>query len=207
MSEAAAAAPEPKKGGSKLPIILILGVMLGAGGYFGMKSRAPEVKPRKPEVKLGKEKAAELKEFLVNLAGGNTFCKAEISLGMVEGCDPKLIEEHTATVRDAINLCLKSKTAAQVSTPEGLMRLKRELATEINDALYDFLPDKDKPDEHEHKKHLDAKQARLEKAAKDLKDPKDAKPAEEEKPDHPEFDSDSGPVLKVYFDSFVTENG
>jgi flagellar basal body-associated protein FliL len=183
---------EKKKGGSKLPVVLVLGLMLAAGGFFGMKMRGGDAKPKKPEVKLGKEKAAELKEFLVNLAGNTGYCRVELSLATAEGSDPKLIEDHEAQVRDAINLCLKSKSLAQVGSVEGLKKLKREIAAAVNDSLNTSDPAKseDKSGKSDEKK-ADEKKSEEKKA--------------DEKPEHPDWDSDTGPVLKVFFSSFATQ--
>jgi flagellar basal body-associated protein FliL len=182
-----------KKGGSKLPVVLVLGLMLGAGGFFGMKMRGGDAKPKKPEVKLGKEKPAELKEFLVNLADRGVFCRTEIALGTAEGADPKLIEDHEGPVRDAINLCLKSKTLAQVSTVEGLKKLKREIAADVNEALAPFDANAEKGDKGDKADKSDSKKTEAKKEA-------------DSKPEHPDWDSDTGPVLKVYFSSFATQS-
>lgn len=177
MSEEAGA--KSKKGG-KMPLIVVLVAVVGAGGFFGMKMKSGPAK--KPEVKLSAEPAVDFKEFLVNLKDRGVYCRAEISLGTAEGADAKAIADHTAAIRDVINLRLASKTLDQVSTLAGLKLLKREIAFDANTALLGFDP-----------KGADALKA--------LKNPDDPKT----KFDKSDWDSDTGPVLEVYFDSFVTQ--
>lgn len=168
----------PKKK-SKLPIILILVLLLGGGGFFVMKVKGG----KKPEIKLGSDKAVELKEFLVNLRDPGVYCRTEIGLVTAEGTDPKLIEDHMSAVRDAINLRLSSKTLHQLQGTAQLKVLKREIAKDVNAAL--------------------AVDGNAPGAAKsDDPKPADSKPTP---PLHPDWDSDTGPVLKVYFDSFATQ--
>lgn len=193
-------------------MVLILGLMLGVGAFLGMKMKGGDAKPKKPEIKMSKEKPAELKEFLVNLAGGANYARIEIGLGMVEGSDPKLIEDHEAPVRDAINMCLKSKTLAELNAVDGLAKLKRELAATINETLKQFQTDKEKAEDKSDKKDSDSKSDKSK--ASDSKDDKSKDAAKDkekdkdkgkEQPEHPEWDSDTGPVLKVYIVNLTTE--
>ncbi|HLK16978.1 MAG TPA: flagellar basal body-associated FliL family protein [Fimbriimonadaceae bacterium] len=182
-------APAKKK--SKLPIILILVLVLGGGGFFATKLRGG--KP-KPEIRLSKEKPAELKEFLINLKTKDVYCRTEVAIGLAEGTNPKLIEEHEAAVRDAINMCLMSKELTDVNTFDGIAKLKREMAADLNKVLAEPKDDKKGDDS------ADAADA----SADPKTDPK-ADPAKPAPPQHPEWDSDTGPVLKIYFSSFATQ--
>ncbi len=204
MSEAAqepteASADAPKKK-SKLPMIIALVLILGGGGFFVMKMRGGAAK--KPEIKLSKEKGVELKEFLVNLKDKGVYCRTEISLGLAEGVDAKGVEDHEAAIRDAINLRLTSKSLSEVDSAEGLVTLKREIAADLNKVLEEKKPadaDADKSDEEDAKKDDAKKDA---KAGDKKETAKDVKPAP---PVHPDWDSDTGPVLKIYFSSFATQ--
>jgi flagellar basal body-associated protein FliL len=186
-------AEEPKKKKSKLPIILILVLVLGGGGFFAMKMRGGT--KAKPEIKLSKEKPAELKEFLINLRDPDVYCRTEIALGLAEGVKPTIIDEHEAAVRDAINLEITSKKLAEVNSPAGMMQLKRDIAADLNKILAE--PDDKSADDADTSGDTPPAS----------KEPKDAK-ADASKPAapvHPEWDSDTGPVLKVYFNAFATQ--
>jgi flagellar basal body-associated protein FliL len=175
----------PAKGKSKFPIIVILLLVLGGGGFFTMKLRGGPAK--KPEIKLSSEKPVELKEFLVNLHDRGVYCRTELALGVAEGVDPKSLDDHMSLIRDAVNLRLTSESLANVRTPAGLEKLKRQLASDINADL----------------NALDPKKAQSAGASTDkakTTDPDKAAP-----PEHPDWDSDTGPVLKVYFNSFATQ--
>lgn len=216
--EATSAAPAKKK--SKLPIILVLVLVLGGGGFFAMKMRGG--KP-KVEIKLGKEKPAELKEFLINLRDQGVYCRIEVALGLAEGAKPTLIDEHEAAVRDAINLRVMSKRLQDVNTVEGLKQLKRDIASDLNKILAEPKEEKkpddanaddtksdddssDSKDGKDSKEDKDSKaKAAKAKATKEATDTKSADDAAPKPPTHPDWDSDTGPVLKVYFSSFATQ--
>ena len=189
-------ADEPKKKKSKLPIILVLVLVLGGGGFFAMKMRGGS--KAKPEIKLGKEKPAELKEFLVNLRDQGVYCRTEIALGLAEGAKATAIEEHEAAVRDAINLRITSKSLSDVNTVEGMKQLKRDIAADLNKIL---------AEPKDEKKSDDANADGPDDTSPVKKDAKDTKaePDKAAEPVHPDWDSDTGPVLKVYFNSFATQ--
>lgn len=210
-----------KKKGSKLPMIVGMVVMLAAGGFFGMKMKGGG-KHVKPEVKLSKEKPVDLKEFLVNLKDRNVLCRAEISLGLAEGVDAKGMEDQTPVIRDAVNMVLQSESIADVSTPQGMKLLKIKLAAAINEA-YDQVEGKKDPaasDDATDDSSKDGSKDGSKDAKSDAKgDAKaggaggnsaakaDASTAKGGivMPKHADWDSDTGPVLKIYFDSFATE--
>ncbi|MBS1722048.1 MAG: flagellar basal body-associated FliL family protein [Armatimonadetes bacterium] len=195
MSEAAAPeAPKKKKG--KLPIIIALVLVLGGGGFFGMKMSSGGKKVV-PKVELGETIA--LGEFLVNLADGHTFLKADISVQVEKG---KHLEEGgggghegkaepPAPVRDAVIGVLSSMQLRDISSPAGKAALKKLLAKAINEAVPHKEEGKEggKDEGKEHKKE---------------KKPKKGEAEEEEVVD-PSWDSQKGPVLKVYFTNFATQ--
>ena len=178
--------PAPKKKG-KLPAIIMLAVLLGAGGFFGMKMRAPHNKQKAPEVKLGE--ILKLKEFLVNLADGKTFLRTEMSLHLKEGVK---IDDGGATegggspemamIQDAIIAVLTSKTAREVGTLDGKRQLQRDIAAAVNNELNQF---------------------EAEKAGKPAPSVEKLGAAPSAK--HPDWASDTGPVLRVYFTNFATQ--
>lgn len=189
-SEAPQAAAGKKKG--KLPVIVMLAVLLGAGGFFGVKMRQPKVE-KEPEVKLGEVMA--LKEFLVNLTDGGKYLRTEIQLHLKEGAEIKAGGEgeggggpETGIIQDAVIRVLTSKSSEEIQSSAGKDKLKREIAEAVNKAL----------EEYEQSKKGGKPEG-------EAKGEKDAKPGAETARKHPTWASDTGPVLKVYFTSFATQ--
>ena len=98
------------------------------------------------------------------------------------------MEKNKEAITDKILLCLKSKKLTDIQTPDQMRALKHELAEGINGILVEKkagAPDK-----------KDADKAKT----------TDAKDEAKDKPPIPEdYDSDTGPVLKIYFTSFATQ--
>lgn len=194
-------APEPAKGkkSPKLIVIILLAIVLGGGGFFGMKIMgAKKAKPSAPKVGA----VVQLEEFLVNLSDQKTFLKCQIALGFQEGFEfhggagghaegdtpPELIR-----LRDAIISVLTSKKPKDVATPAGKDKLKAELIAAINKVLGEHSEEEhasqaesDSPEPKETGKHADK-----------TTDSPDQKSGEKAEP--------KGPVLEVYFTSFVTQ--
>lgn len=199
MSEAT---PEPaKKKGGKLPVIIVAVVVLAGGGFFGLKMKNGG-KGKKPEVKLSKEKPLDLKEFLVNLKDHSVYCRTELSLGLAEGVDSKSLEDQTPVIRDAVNTVLQNESLQDVSTVQGLAVLKQKLAAQINLELNEVTGKKDADSD----KSADASGNSKADSKTDPKGAKgDASTPTDTAPIHPDWDSQTGPVLKVYIDSFATQ--
>lgn len=167
---------QPAKKNGKLPLVIILALVLAAGGFFAMKLK--KGKAGKPEVKLGKIAKIE-EEFLVPLMGDGTYLRTNISLHLAEGYDEKALTEEIDAVRDTIIMRLKSKWIKELQTLDDIRELKRELAKDVNGVITG------KPEQQEAS------------VPKNRSKP----PARE----HPYWDSDAGPVLKVYFTTFATQ--
>lgn len=175
MAEEAKEAVAAKKR-SKLPVILVLLLVLGGGGFFMVKGGGAK---KKPEVKLGKIEA--LTEFLVNLKG-DAYLKTEIALHCREGFEKKTFDENLPAIRDAIVSELSSRSLSEVGTEAGKRSLRVGLAAAVNSRLAKI------------------EAGRTGEAHGEPTDPK--KPGKRKRPD---WDSDEGPVLKVYFTSFATQ--
>ncbi len=182
MSDEVAAAPTAqeapvKKKKGKLPIILVVVLLvLGGGGYFKFKGGPPH----KPEIKLGSTE--KLDEFLVNLRGSQSYMRTEIGLQFDDKFKKEDVDKNLGAIRDSINMVLSSKKLSEVNSPEGKAALKRELADSINDTLAKVAPTEGG-------------------AAK----PEDASKKTPKQRAHPDWDSDTGPVLKVYFFTIATQ--
>jgi flagellar basal body-associated protein FliL len=173
-------APEVKKKKGKLPIILILALVIGGGGFFMMKSKGG--KPKEPELKLGA--IEQLPEFLVNLKGGSTYLQTEIAFHLKDGFKKEELDKGMPAVRDAILTTLSGKGLNEVSSEKAKIKLKREIAAAVNKVL------------------LELNASAEEKHKKKKKGESDEPP---EEPEYPDWDSDTGPVLKVYFTKFATQ--
>ncbi|MEJ5171648.1 MAG: flagellar basal body-associated FliL family protein [Fimbriimonadales bacterium] len=183
MAEQAEAAAG-KKGGGKLPILIVLALVLGAGGFFAMKMKGGGEAKAEPEVKLGK--IEELDEFLVNLSGGTSYLRARIALHLAEGTKEEEVKGSIPAIRDAIILTLTNKTLREVETLDGKRKLKREIAAKVNGLLHGLSHEKPGDKDEEKKSKKDAE-------------------ASDGEPKHPDWDSDEGPVLKVYLTDFATQ--
>lgn len=193
------AAPAKGKKG-KLPLILMLAVVLGGGGFFMMKGKGG--KAAKPEVKLGKIAKIE-EEFLIPLMGQGNYLRTNISFHFKEGFDDHAFVDQIDAVRDAINMKLKSKYLKELESLDDIRALKKELAKEVNELLHHDDhgaegADAAKPAD-EGKGHGDGHEAEKSKAKGK------AKPEAPKEPKHPDWDSQEGPVLKVYFTTFATQ--
>ena len=179
MSDQAKETTEGKKKKGKLPVVIVLALVLGAGGFFGMKMRGGEA--AKPKTELGE--IIEIKdEFLSNMAERNTYVRAKISLQVKKGFDKGKVEKELAPIQDVINMKLQGTSVRSVSTPDGLRKLKQELALDLN-KLFEEKPAKKEPVEGD--------------------DDEKEKP---KKPKTPEgWDSAEGPILKILFVSFATQ--
>jgi flagellar FliL protein len=196
-AEATDAAPAKKKG--KLPVIVILALLLGAGGFFGVKMRQPKSEPAEPEVKLGP--VLPLKEFLVNLTDNGKYLRAEIVLHLKEGVKIEAGGEGEEgggggpdmdIIRDAIITVLTSKSSEDVQTPAAKDKLRTEIAAAVNAALEELEKSKEEKHEPEKAPAAEGKEGHAKgEAAKERK--------------HPTWASETGPVLKVYFTSFATQ--
>lgn len=183
------ATPKKKKGG-KFIIIVVLVLLLGAGGFFMMKRGGGEP-PKPPEAELGP--IEPVAEFLVNLADGRTYLKAEIAVHLDKNFKKEELAGNMPAVKDAIVARLRSLTPDKLRSEAGMKVVRRGLAADLNKVLQSL--------------HQDEKAASKgkEPGGKTDKD-KAAKPDPKAKPKHPDWDSQEGPVLKVYFPSFATQS-
>ena len=189
--EVAEAAPAKKAGGgkSKLIVMVLLAVVLAGGGFFGFKIMGAKKSTVPKALKVGK--TVTLQEFLVNLNDQKTFLKTQISLGIAEGMElghagggGHAKGEDDPVVRDTIIMILTSKKLADINSPAGKEKLKKEITKALNEKF------------GEHEKPKEKSEA----ADKSTDNP-DKKKSGEHKTEEP----NKGPVLEVYFTSFATQ--
>jgi flagellar basal body-associated protein FliL len=189
MAEETEVAPQeapPKKGGSKLVIIVVAVIMLVTGGFVGLKMKTNGAKVTKRtgyKVELGTEADSilEVHEFLVNMPfsqDGSKFLRTDISVQTAKGFDKNNLTVYLAPVQDAINQVLCKYTSEEIQQVGFRDKLKREVALAANNAMEAADPKMRK--EREEKEKLEGPPIH-----------------------HPEWDSDTGPILKVYYTSFA----
>lgn len=145
---------DPRKGGGKKRLILILGIFLfiagGAGAVFffapGLVKGLPLL-GTKEVPKERKEKAHskqgfiyDLDPFLVNLADTDSsrYLKIRINIESGEPKENEGIKERLPRLRDAILSLLSSKTYREIYESEGKKKLKEEIIQRANQSLTGF---------------------------------------------------------------------
>lgn len=171
---------EGKKKGGKLPIILALVVVLGGGGFFMMNKGGDEDAAAPVFLELGEQH--DVGEFLLNLNDGRTFADVAITVQVNANTPIDYFDKYLPAFRDATINVFSAHSHADVSSVEGKKKLRRALATAYNEAMA-------KKDESSQKR-LPADQV---------------PPANSDEILYEEFDSDTGPVLKIYFTKFATQ--
>lgn len=202
-------AEKAKKKGGKLPIILVAVLVVAGGGFFAMGKKAPE-KKEEPKPELGAVQSLG-DQFLINLADGRTFLVCDISVQVDKHnahiADPAAGgggdhgegggESTFAIARDAVNTVLTGKQLSDITRKDGLKFLKREIAAAINHALHAAHPAEEK--KVDPKEEFKKSKGESEAPAEDSHPPE----IDNEWLDHIGMDSEEGPVLKVFFDSFT----
>ncbi|HNQ05110.1 MAG TPA: flagellar basal body-associated FliL family protein [Thiobacillaceae bacterium] len=141
--EAPVQSPPPgKKRKLLLIILLVVGVivLLGVGLAYWWLASAPD------KTRQGKAEDAEmldekprvydkLGQFTLNLADQESYLQTEIQLLLADAKLKDRLKARMPEVRDAMNRLLSSKTAEELSRPDGKDVLAREIREEINRVL------------------------------------------------------------------------
>lgn len=186
---------EGKKG--KMPVMIVLGVVLLGGGFFGLKMMGGGGEPEIPPIVLGDPThVLNLGEFLVNTSDGKTFLRATIGVHLADGTalfhseggghdDSGPGFEMTAPYTDAVRSVLRRQTLNQLMSEEGERAIKIKIAAAINDVYARY----NHEDGHEEE------------------EPADGEHHEEEEPEivDESWHSQTGPVLVVYLTDYVWE--
>lgn len=182
---------EGKKKGGKLPIIIAVVVILAGGGFFMMK-KGSSSKKEVPKVELGHGDGAviEMEEKLYNLADQQTYLRCTLAFHLVKGFDTShLTKDVVSAVDDAVYMVITSKKPSDLIGIPNIRKLKREIAAAVNHGLHH--EDEEIEEEKEEK-------SSKKKSKKHKEEEEDHSAEESEEPEHPDWDSDKGPVLKVY---------
>lgn len=211
-----------KKKGGKLPIILVAVLVLAGGGFFMSSKGKKEEKPKEPKLQLG-EVVTVPDEILVNVGGDSrTFLACKIAFQLRQP-DKDVKDDHVSIadpaggeggghggggdatysiVRNAVYDVLMSKKIDDLTKPDGMKYLKREIALAVNHAVHH--EDPEKPEEDPKAKWEKEKKAKEEGSHDEGGHGSDhGEEIDHEWLDELGFDSDKGPVLKVLFTEFV----
>ncbi len=163
-----------KKGGNKLVIIVVAILMLITGGFFGLKMKGGA--PAKPPLELGgPDNIIEIHEFLVNSSGAN------------DGGKFLRTDISVQTTKD-----FKKEDMDKYDAP---------VEDAINEVLSKYSVEELKqPNFITKLRHEIANASNAALARAQGKDPEKPEPGP---PKHPEWDSQTGPILKIYFTSFA----
>ena len=182
----------PKKKKSKLPIIAILVMVVAGGGFFVLKGQS---KPDKPKVELA-EKETDLDEFLTNSADPNVYVRAKLTVRLSKDYDETKFKGNTGDIRDAVINVLNSTQPRDItdSTKRGV--LKHALAEAMNTALEGpLVAETPKPDPKDEAPQRAGKRTSEE----------TVEPAKVASAPLDDWDSKTGPVLKVRFLDLATQ--
>ena len=139
-----------KRSMSTLILLAIVAIMLGAGGHmvwtslmkgkYQEKNEAPRVSKSNSTSKEDETKMVfPLESFIVNLADntglGKRYLKVTLAMEVNEEDEKKMVEAHTAELRDTILLLLSSRSFKEISTMDGKLELKQALLSRINQAI------------------------------------------------------------------------
>jgi flagellar FliL protein len=151
------AAPK-KKGKMMIIIIAVVAVVLiggGAAAFFLMQKPAAEKKAAHGDEEAaadeeggdeeggdeehGDEEHApvyvKLEAFTLNLADGESYLQAEMQLLVADAKVGEKMNARLPEVRDALLRLLTSKTAEELSQPEGKDKLATEIQKQVNEVL------------------------------------------------------------------------
>ena len=153
--EPAAEVAAPKKKGKLMIIIIaVVAVVLiggGVGAYLLMSKPAAEKKAAHGDEEAsaeeeggdGEEQADEehapvyvkLEAFTLNLADDESYLQTEMQLLVADAKVGEKMNARLPEVRDALIRLLTSKTAEELSQPEGKDKLATEIQKQVNEVL------------------------------------------------------------------------
>jgi flagellar basal body-associated protein FliL len=186
MSEPTAVLPKKKP---ILPIAMVVILLLLGGGFFMMKGKGKD--KAKTEIALS-DKDTDLDEFLTNTQNPLMYVRVKMTLRLRKDYDEAKFKANLGDVRDAVLVVLNGLPANDVTDPKKRPQLKKAIAEAINTALEGPLTDQPDDASPSPKKR---RRGHVEKI--------DPTPAPTDKEN--DWDSETGPVLKVRFTSLATQ--
>lgn len=146
------AAPEekPAEGGGKNPLMLLIVVLLvvvialvSTFGYLFLtksdEAMAEDGEQKKPVKVVASDPPVfeKMDPFVLNLASGSGILQVECQAELSDAAHAVLIKAYMPKIRSALILLLTSKSADELSTPEGKARLRNQIRQVINETVSD----------------------------------------------------------------------
>jgi flagellar FliL protein len=120
-------------------VSLLLMIGLGVGMFMLWAARTEPQHTRIIVEKPGPGKILDLGDFIVNLADQEASRYARVSIDLEYSKHNQLLDtelhERIPQIDDLVNTLLNERTAAELETPEGKERFRRELQLKINTIL------------------------------------------------------------------------
>jgi flagellar FliL protein len=134
---------KPRGGGNKIMIIvvLLLVVLIGGVGFVGYTmllghgsgAQSQASQPKKSDVP---PVFAKLDTFVVNLSGSTgALLQVDMQCELSDADAQKRLTDYMPKVRSAVILLLSAKTAEELGSPEGKLKLKNQVKMVINGAM------------------------------------------------------------------------
>jgi flagellar FliL protein len=135
-------------GGNKLMLIvivllvLVLGAVGGLAAYMFTNMNKPpagaaeQVKEAPKKKKEGPPIFEKLDTFVVNLAGNDgSLLQVDMQAELSSEESKKKFTDYSPKIRSALILLLSSKTAEELSSPDGKVRLKAQVKQIVNESM------------------------------------------------------------------------
>ncbi|MBC7087492.1 flagellar basal body-associated FliL family protein [Vibrio parahaemolyticus] len=132
---------EPKKKKSKLKLIIIIVVILAVlflAGFIYLRVANTTVGEIIESFQKEEQLTMNLDEFVVNLkspANTRNYLKVKISIMYTDSSKTEMLMNSTSKIRDIILDNLREKEYEDVTTNEGIAKLKKEIADELNNSF------------------------------------------------------------------------
>lgn len=142
---------EKKSGGSKLMLIVIILLVLLLAAVGGLAaylfthmnkpatadaSQAHDVKPKKKKKDGAPPIFQKMDTFVVNLTGDQAaLLQLDVQAELADEESQKKFSDYMPKIRSALILLLSSKTAAELATPDGKVKLKAQMKQIINESM------------------------------------------------------------------------
>lgn len=133
-------------GANKLMLIVIMLLVVliaavgGLGAYMFLHQPAANADaahnaapaPKRPE---GPPIFEKMEPFVVNLTGGEALLQVEMQVQLIDAEAKQTLIQYMPKIRSGLILLLSSKTADELATPDGKVRLKAQVKKIMNESI------------------------------------------------------------------------
>ncbi len=170
-----------------MPVIIALALVLGGGGFFMTKKKAPDVHAVEQS-----EESTSLGEMTINLKDSSTYVKFEMVVVARKDYPKELIDKNVDTIRDYLNGKIPEYSLKDFQTAAGKSGVKKVICAGLNE----LLPLDPKAAEASA---LSSKKTKKHKLAAEVSD----EPTDEQGGEAAHWNSQTGPILRVMFRTFA----